>query len=71
MQRKENTELLELIHLEKYYNQEFFSIVAQLRELPSVVPAEEYDVWLEQVKETGKEKAIHSLAYHGHLWHVL
>lgn len=57
--------------LEKYYNQEFFSIVTQLRELPSVVPAEEYDVWLEQVKETGQEKAIHSLAYHGHLWHVL
>ncbi len=57
--------------LETYYNRRFFSIVTQLRDLPSVVPIKEYDMWLEKVKTMGKKKAVDSLVYHGHLWHVL
>ena len=57
--------------LKQYFNEAFFDIIKELHRLPSVVPQREFAEWMQKVQETGKEKAVTSLRYHGHLWHVL
>ncbi len=57
--------------LKQYFNEAFFDILKELHRLPSVVPQREFAEWMQKVQETGKEKAVTSLRYHGHLWHVL
>lgn len=55
----------------QYYNPAFMDIVRELYNLPAIVPKQEYLEWYQKIEATGKEKALESFQYHGHLWHIL
>lgn len=57
--------------LKQYLDSNYLSIMKALRKLSSGIDVDKYHMYETKIAESGKEKAIETFQYYGHLWNVL
>jgi len=59
-----------LDYVKSCYNEDYWMILLKIREYPSAIAKEEYDLWLIELKKLGIQEQISTAEYYRNCWHI-